>query len=89
MNNTSVKIISNPPETIKHSKNTVIPKIFAPTKSSNGPISKPAPKNTHLNLSIKSYITLDSIYGQILFVFAVIINEFSFFSIFYTANSIS
>lgn len=82
MNKTSVSIIKSPPETIKHSKNTVIPNIFAPTSSSNGPIITPAPKNTHLNLSIKSYITFDRIYGQILLVFAVIVNKFSFFSIF-------
>ena len=61
MNKTSVSINKRPPLTIKHNINTVSPNIFAPTSSSNGPITRPAAKKNHLNLSIKSYITLDRI----------------------------
>lgn len=38
--------------------NTVIPKIFSPTNTSNGPIIIPNKKIIHLNFAIKSNIAL-------------------------------
>lgn len=54
-------------------KNTVIPKIFAPNNNSKGPKIIPKIKNTHLNFSIKLYITLPSIYGHAFLPYALIV----------------
>lgn len=48
-----MNIKEKPRDNIKLIKNTVIPKIFEPTKSSNGPNATPKKNNIHLMLEKK------------------------------------